>query len=65
MFSTFFVVTFYQEDIGMNRLTNLGIRFAKAKSSVYTLSDERDLTLRVEPLSYNHCLVNDTLFLDF
>lgn len=33
----------------MSRLTDLGIRRAKAKSSVYTLSDGRGLGLRIEP----------------
>lgn len=33
----------------MSRLTDLGIRRAKAKASVYTLSDGRGLSLRIEP----------------
>jgi len=33
----------------MSRLTDLSIRRAKAKSSVYTLSDRRGLGLRIEP----------------
>ncbi|WP_370548108.1 Arm DNA-binding domain-containing protein [Gilliamella sp. W8145] len=35
--------------MSMSRLTNLGIRLAKAKSSVYTLFDGRGLGLRIEP----------------
>lgn len=33
----------------MSRLTDLGIRRAKAKPSMYTLSDGRGLSLQIEP----------------
>lgn len=39
----------------MSRLTDLGIRRAKAKSSVYTLSDGRGLSLRIEPSGAKLC----------
>jgi len=33
----------------MSRLTDFGIRRAKAKSSVYSVCDDHGLSLRIEP----------------